>query len=772
MIGNRKHRKRFLHKSAIAIFAASLLIFFILNILFPLPSLKSYSTIVEARDGTVMHAFLSDDDKWRMALKDSELSPILKKAFILKEDRWFYFHTGVNPVALARATVNNFRKGRRTSGASTITMQVARLLKPGPRTYKRKVVEMFRATQLEWKYSKQEILMLYLNLVPYGGNVEGVKAASWIYFGKSPMQLTAAEITALTVIPNRPNSLRIDGDHTELIEMRNKWLRRFEEKGLFTEAEMEDALFEPIEGYRRPAPRMAPHLSNRLVKQFSDNTIIQSSIDLQKQHTAEDITKQYIQSLYHQKITNASVLMVDNKTGEVLSYLGSADFNSADYGGQVDGVRAVRSPGSTLKPFLYAMSFDQGLATANTTVLDVPTGYGTYQPENYDQKFNGRVSVREALARSLNVPAVRLLDELGVYPFIEKLEQAGLRQISKDKSNLGLSVILGGCGVRLEELVQLYTTFANDGELQQLTFLNEASTNTKSLLSASASYMVSDILTEVTRPDLPSNFEYSSQLPKIAWKTGTSYGRRDAWSIGYNQHYTIGVWVGNFDGKGNPALSGAEMASPLLFQLFNALDPQSGKDWFASPEEIDYRMVCSETGLVPSAHCTDKVMDEFIPLVSSGKVCDHLQAVTVDHDQAHSYCTRCQSDTNTEIVWMENIPNELQKFYTQQAVPFEIIPAHNPNCDRLYADESISIVTPIDGLEYYMEEDSEGLQLQVLTTSQVKKAYWYVDGQFYSEMEKSKPIFLKPKEGKQKITCVDEQGRKDDVWINVKFVKM
>ncbi|MBO9684065.1 MAG: penicillin-binding protein 1C, partial [Flavisolibacter sp.] len=556
------------------------LLFLLLNILFPLPDKIEYSTIITDNNDEVINAYLTKDQKWRMKTELNEISPLLRKIIIAKEDKYFYYHPGVNFFAVARAAFMNLFHMRRTSGASTITMQVARALHPRKRNLISKTIELFRAFQLEWKYSKNEILQMYLNLVPYGGNIEGVKSASLLYFKKDPDHLSLAEITALSIIPNRPSSLVIGKTNDVIVKERNRWLRIFADDGVFTKKEIEDAIAEPLNAYRTSVPHFLPHLSYKLKSQ-SGKTAIQTNILLNTQLKLEKLTEDYIRALRLKNIRNAAVIVIDNKTHKVISYIGSAQFFDTTDGGQVNGAAAIRQPGSTLKPLLYGLCIDEGLLTPKTIINDVAVNYSGYTPENYDQKFNGYVTLEYALERSLNIPAVKALELLGKEQLIHKLVQCDFRQIQKDQRKLGLSMILGGCGATLEQLTGLFSAFANEGVYAQPQYLKSDSSSKKfQLLSPAASYMVTEILSKVNRPDFPLNWTATERMPKIAWKTGTSYGRRDAWSIGYNKNYTVGVWVGNFSGVGVPELSGASTATPLLFRIFNTIDYDSNSDWY------------------------------------------------------------------------------------------------------------------------------------------------------------------------------------------------
>jgi len=558
-----------------------------------------------------------------------EISPLLQKTIVAKEDRHFYSHPGVNPFAVVRAIFSNIFHMRRMSGASTITMQVAKMLEPGKRNIWSKMREMFRAFQLELKYSKKEILQLYLNLVPYGGNIEGVKAASLLYFKKNPDHLSLAEITALSIIPNKPGVMIPGRNNDFIVKERNRWLEKFANRNVFTQKEIEDALAEPLNATRGTVPHYLPHLSYKLKKQGGD--IIKTNIHLNTQLKVEKLVEDYVRTQRLKNIKNAAVVIIDNKTHKIITYVGSSNFNDTTDGGQVNGANAVRQPGSTLKPLMYAMCFDEGLLTPKTIMTDVAVNYQNYAPENYDEKFNGYVTVEYALEHSLNIPAVKGLRMLGHEKMIQKLSNINFKQIQKDRRKLGLSLILGGCGTTLEELTGLFSSFANNGVYISPSFTqNDTAQRKMTVISPAANYMINEILSKVNRPDFPLNWTATERMPKIAWKTGTSYGRKDAWSIGYNKNYTVGIWTGNFSGVGVADLSGANIATPLLFKIFNTIDYDSDEEWFTQPKDCDIRQVCSETGLGPSEHCTSLVTDYFIPLISSTKTFSNWQEIMIN----------------------------------------------------------------------------------------------------------------------------------------------
>lgn len=731
-----------------------------------------YSTIITDNKGELIHAYLTRDDKWRMKTSLDEISPLLKKTIIHKEDRFFYYHFGINPFSVIRAFGKNIFKVKRTSGASTITMQVARAIERKPRTYAGKLVEMFRALQLEMNYSKSEILRLYCNLLPYGSNIEGVKSAALLYFKKDPDHLSLAEITALSIIPNRPSSL-VPGRHNDVIVAeRNRWLKTFAAEKLFTPKEIVDALEEPLVVSRGAVPRLAPHLSQTLKKQ--NKAVVESSLDMNMQLKTEQIVKDYTHTLRMKNIRNAAVVVIDNATHQVVTYIGSADFYDTTDGGQVDGAIAIRQPGSTLKPILYAICIDEGLITPKSTIPDVNVNYGGYAPENYDKKFNGNVSIEYALEHSLNIPAVRCLSTLGKDKFVHALSSCNFMQVRRDEKKLGLSMILGGCGTNLLELTALFSSFANDGNFVQPSLLrNEKSAHSFPVISKAAAFMINETLSKINRPDFPLNWQNTEHMPKIAWKTGTSYGRRDAWSIGYNKRYTVGVWTGNFSGEGVRELSGSETATPLLFRIFNTIDYDSDEQWFNQPEDCDVRIVCGETGMPPSDYCKNRVTDYFIPMISPAKNCDEMREVLISADEKMSYCRNCAPAAGYKKKLYKIISPEMEAYFDGHNIAYQKIPAHNPDCENLFNNEKPQIISPKSEFEYLISrKDPEPLQLQCRAGNDVSQVYWYIDNHFYKTGNAKSPLYFMPAEGPVKISCTDDKGRNRDVWIRVKYVEM
>ncbi len=765
-----RHIKKFQRASAAV--AITFACVYLLQWLFPVPDNVQYSTIITDNKNEIIHAYLTKDQKWRLKTHLNEISPLLRKAIIEKEDKYFYHHPGINPFSMAKALAGNILRLKRTSGASTITMQVARALEPKKRTYLNKCIEVFRAAQLEWKYSKNEILQLYLNLVPYGGNIEGVKAASILYFNKSPDHLSLAEITALSVIPNRPSLLVMGRNNSRIVAERNNWLKRFGRENIFNKKQIDDALSEPLTANRGSFPKLLPQLCYKLKQER--NGVITTNIELNAQLKIEKLVEDYARGMYHKNIRNAAVIVIDNFTHKVISYVGSANFTDTIDGGQVNGAAAIRQPGSTLKPLLYGLCIDAGLMTPKTVIADVAVNIGGYAPENYERRFNGYVSMEYALEHSLNIPAVKSLRLLGKDQLVQPLAACGFQQVKNDQHKLGLSLILGGCGTTLEELTGLYSSFASEGVfIKPSITTSDTMRSPVKVLSPAAAFMINETLSRVHRPDFPVNWQSTERMPKIAWKTGTSYGRRDAWSIGYNRHFTIGVWAGNFSGQGIPELNGADIATPLLFKIFNTIDYDSDQEWFRQPGDCDTRLVCGETGLVPDDQCTETLMDYFIPLISPSKKCEHVREMIISADEKIAYCRSCMPENGYRKKPFRMISPEMQSYFDDNQIAYDKIPRHNPDCEKIFAENHPVITSPDNNSAYFIsKKNPEPLQLTCSIASDAGRVFWYINDKFYKSSEANTKQFFIPEEGPVKISCTDDKGRNKDIRISVKYVDL
>jgi penicillin-binding protein 1C len=761
---------RYAKRTALA-FTAFILLFLLIDLAFPVLTSIPYSNLILANDNKLLNASLASDQQWRMKATISEVNPLLIKTIIYKEDRWFRFHPGVNPIAITRAVWQNISSGKRVSGASTITMQVIRMLEPRRRTLASKLIECFRALQLELHHSKNEILELYINLLPYGGNIQGVKAASFLYFAQEPQALSLAQIVTLSVIPNNPNHQRLGVNNQHIVSERNLWLKKIYAKGIFDKASLDDALIEPLTARRYDAPKQIAHFARLLSAKHPGETVIKTYINPRIQDFIENTLSNTVNMYRGLGVGNSAIVLIDNHTHAVVAYAGSAGFSESRFQGQVDGAAALRSPGSALKPFLYALAMDRGLITPKTILQDIPQNFNGYRPLNYDETFRGRLPASQALALSLNIPAVDLANRVGVDLLNEQLSRGGQQWISKRKKTLGLSVILGGCGVTLTELTNLYSCLASGGIKYPLQFsTSEELAESDTLFSEPAVWMVGEILTGLKRPDLPNNFENTVNLPHIAWKTGTSYGRRDAWSFGYNPDYTLGVWVGNFDGTGVPELSGADFATPILFKIFNYLTFNQKPAWFKRPASLDFRLVCSESGLPPGESCTNLIMDDYIPAVSPNRKCDHLIPVFVNEAGTVSYCRSCLPQAGYCTDFFSNLSPGLIAFYEEEQIPYRKIPPHNPLCNRIYHSDSPLITSLTEGKEYILYASAkQQLQLAFTAASDVNKVFWYINDKFFKEALPGQKLFFTPDAGMIKISCSDDKGRNTDIQVKVSF---
>jgi len=759
-------------KRTITVFIAFVILFFIFDLIFPVHTNIRYSKLILSNEHKLLNASLSSDQQWRMKTEIEEVNPLLIKTMIYKEDRWFRWHPGVNPVALTRALWQNISSGKRVSGASTITMQVVRMLEPRKRTIGNKLIECFRALQLELHHSKNEILELYINLLPYGGNIQGIKAASFLYFGQEPQALSLAQIVTLAIIPNDPNHQRLGINNDKIVKERNLWLKKLSTRRIFDKATLDDALLEPLTAKRFDAPKQIPHFARLLSKMYPEKPLIQTFIDPRIQDFVENTVTNEVNMYRGIGVGNSAVVLIDNRTHAIVAYVGSAGFSENQYQGQVDGASSLRSPGSALKPFLYALAMDRGLITPKTILQDIPENFNGYRPLNYDETFRGRITASQALALSLNIPAVDLANRVGVNLFNEKLSSGGLKWIGERKKTLGLSVILGGCGVTLSQLTNLYSCLATEGVNYPLRLTTDTEISIPDTLFSSESvWMIHEILTGLKRPDLPNNFENTINLPHLAWKTGTSYGRRDAWSFGYNPDYTVGVWVGNFDGTGIPELSGADFATPVLFKIFNFLTYNQKPAWFKRPAGLDFRLVCSESGLPPGESCTNLVMDDYIPAVSPNRKCDHLVSVFVNESASISYCRSCLPQAGYRTEFYPNLSPGLIAFYEEEQIPYRKIPSHNPVCNRVYHNDSPIITSLTEGKEYILYASAkQQLQLAFTATSDVSKVYWYINDKFFLEALPGQKLFFTPNPGLIKISCSDDKGRNTDMQVKVTFM--
>ncbi|WP_459207690.1 peptidoglycan glycosyltransferase PbpC [Pseudomonas sp. MLB6B] len=546
----------------------------------PLPG-DDLARVVLAEDGTPLWRFADADGVWRYPVTAEQVSPLYLQALLTYEDRWFYRHPGVNPMALARAAWLNLRGGRVVSGGSTLSMQVARLLDPHDRTLGGKLRQLWRTAQLEWHLSKAQILQIYLDRAPFGGTLQGVAAASWAYLGKSPLHLTHAEAALLAVLPQAPSRLRPDRHPKRAQRARDKVLQRLADYDVWPAERLQEAREEPLLLAPRQEPALAPLLARRLNTRDSP-ALIRTTLDAALQRRLEDLLLGWRARLPER--TSAAILVVEAKTMAVRAYLGSIEIGDARRFGHVDMVHALRSPGSTLKPFLYGMALDDGLIHSESLLQDVPRRYGDYRPGNFSSGFSGPVAASAALALSLNLPAVQLLEAYGPKRFAAQLRTGGVPLALPPLAEPNLSLILGGAGSRLEDLVGGYAAFARQGHSARIRLQPQDPLIERRLLSPGAAWIVRRILSGQARPDRDPRAELV-QRPALAWKTGTSYGFRDAWSVGVGPRYLIGVWIGRPDGTPVAGQFGLASAAPLMLQVHDLLSNRDSQRGIAVPVE-------------------------------------------------------------------------------------------------------------------------------------------------------------------------------------------
>ena len=559
---------------------AGVLLLWLADRLWPLPMpADDLARVVLAEDGTPLWRFADAEGVWRYPVTLDQVSPYYLEALLTYEDRWFYRHPGVNPLALGRAAWQNLTGGRVLSGGSTLSMQVARLLDPHSRTLPGKLRQVWRTAQLEWHLSKRQILELYLNRAPFGGTLQGVAAASWAYLGKSPLQLTPAEAALLAVLPQAPSRLRPDRHPERARLARDKVLQRLGEYQVWPQQRIAEAQEEPLLLAPRQEPALAPLLARRLNRADSP-PLIHTTLDAALQRRLEDLLLGWRARLPER--TSAAILVVESQTMAVRAYLGSVDLGDERRFGHVDMITALRSPGSTLKPFLYGMAMDDGLIHSESLLQDVPRRYGDYRPGNFSMGFSGPVAASSALALSLNLPAVQLLEAYGPKRFAAQMRMGGMPLSLPTAAEPNLSLILGGAGSRLEDLVSGYSAFARDGMSAPLRLQPDAPLVERRLLSPGSAWIIRRILSGQSRPDRDPHAELV-QRPQLAWKTGTSYGFRDAWSIGVGPRYLIGIWIGRPDGTPVPGQFGLASAAPLMLQVHDVLSNRDSQRGIAAP---------------------------------------------------------------------------------------------------------------------------------------------------------------------------------------------
>ncbi len=736
----------------------------------PLLTGVNFSRAVYADNQYLLRLTLSRDEKYRLFTPLNQISPELIQATLLQEDQYFNWHVGVNPFAMLKAIWQTYIIKSRRVGASTITMQVARIRYGiNSKTLIGKIKQIVRALQLEMHYSKNQILEAYLNLAPYGNNIEGVGAASVIYFGKPVKQLTLPEAVTLAVIPQNPT--RRTPDQKNLKEIRNKLFNRWVSIHP-NDSNKKATINLPLQMQNlRNVPFRAPHFVNTVLQNVpSSKRNVQTTLDIHLQTILERVTHRYLSRKKTYGVYNAAVLLVDTRDMSVKGMVGSADFFDKKISGQINGTETKPSPGSTLKPRHYGVPRDQGLIHPDTVLKDVPHSFGSYNPENFDYDFMGPIHAKDALVLSRNIPAIYLADQLTHPNLYELLQEAHVTGL-KSEAYYGLALVLGGAEISMQELASLYAMLVNDGMWHPLRFYKQQKNPVgQRLLSPEASYLVLDMLTKTARPE---EYEDSISFP-VSWKTGTSSGYRDAWSVGAFGPYVLTVWIGNFDNSGNHAFVGKNIAAPLFFELTDAIRHEAKSLPVLEKNLQDLNItkvaVCKASGMLPTRYCKDTELSWFIPGKSPIKTDTIYREVTIDKKTG---LRTCHFNQNTEFKIYEFWSSDLLKIFKEAGIERRIPPPYDPACSMVgNVGLSPQMTSPVSQLSYIMRANAvnkSSIPLTAVADADVTTLYWFIDDMYLGKSRRDQPLLWFAKSGKFVVRVVDDHGRSDarDVTVEV-----
>lgn len=741
------------------------------------------SYVIEDYEGNLMGASIASDGQWRFPA--TEIIPEKFIACITTfEDKRFFYHPGVDPIAFVRATWQNIRGNRVVSGGSTLSMQVIRMSRNRPRTMWHKAIEAILAVRLEFRYSKASILRLYAANAPYGGNVVGLEAAAWRYFGRAPEQLSWAETATLAVLPNSPSLVHPSKNRERLLAKRNALLDKLAAKGVFTMEVAELSKLEPLPDTPHPLPQLAPHLLERFKREYShlelEVTRTETTIHNRLQQQVTDIIGRHQNRFRANGINNAAALVIDVDHGQALAYVGNVYApDQPEVESYVDMVTALRSPGSTLKPLLYAAMMTDGLLLPHTLIPDVPTQIGGYSPQNYDLGYDGAIPASRALSRSLNIPAVKMLQQYRYPRFHDFLRRVGITTLNRPSDFYGLSMILGGCEVTMWQLAGTYASMArtlkhydqnqamyDPGDYHLPSYLvNVEREPTRHLERSSAMdyaslYFTFQAMNEVMRPGEEALWEQFSSSKKIAWKTGTSFGFRDGWAIGLTPEHVVCVWVGNADGEGRPGLTGIETAAPILFEIFDLL-PSHG--WFNAPtDRMISTPVCKESGYLASVDCPH-AENLYIPAAGfKSAVCPYHQTIQTDVSGNFQVSAQCVSTTEMVTRSWFVLPPAMAYYYKRRNSSYRELPPFAPGCETGNITQSMEMIYPKNHAKIYIPLEIDGKRGQVIFNAAHRKSdsriFWHLNNDFIGETAHLHQMALTIESGRHRITLVDETG--------------
>lgn len=745
----------------------SIICAFLIGYLFCLPKQLfhvPYSTVVTDRNGELLGARIAPDGQWRFPPRHTAPDKV-KQCLIEFEDHHFYHHWGVNPLSVGRAIYQNLKEKRIVSGGSTLTMQTIRLARNESRTFGEKFIEMIWATRLEFRYSKEEILSLYASHAPFGGNVVGLDAAAWRYFGHPAEELSWAEAAMLAVLPNSPSMIHLSKGRNALLLKRNRLLKRLHQKGILDDSTYELAISEPLPGEPHPLPQTAPYLVSYFYKEKKDVSTV-STVDKGIQIQIEEMAERWNNEFSRSDIRNLAILVVDISTNQVVAYCGNVNFQKKQTGSQVDVIRAPRSTGSILKPFLYYAMLQEGELLPHTLLPDIPININGFTPQNFSLQFEGAVPASEAIARSLNIPVVTMLQRHGVPKFYNFLKQIGLTTLKQSSSHYGLSLILGGAEATLWEVT---TAYANMGRSLRnlpnqdliLSLSEEERTKTGNqteIWEETAVWQTFDALKEVNRPE-EIDWKVIPSMQTIAWKTGTSYGFRDAWAVGVTPRYAVGVWVGNATGEGKPGLVGARTAGPVLFDVFNML-PSS--HWFERPtgKLIDAE-VCRQSGHLKGRFCEETDTLLILPAGLKTEACPYHHPVNLSADETQRIYENCANTEPTIRKSWFTLPPVWEWYYKQHHPEYKTLPPFKPGCGEDALQPMQFIYPPMNAriaLPKQLDGSKGQMTVELAHSHPNAIIYWHLDNTYLTQTQDFHKLSLQPASGKHSLTAVDDEG--------------